>query len=106
MPMWLLECLLQNKVPTIPITKISFVLLPYNEPDGEQLPELLNTYVADCLTLRPTDVFNVQCSVETHRQSVPPSAQAHEPRMFPHLSSQTHVMCSMQVQRAVTLPES
>ncbi|KAI0820850.1 hypothetical protein BC628DRAFT_1422525 [Trametes gibbosa] len=43
MPMWLLECLLQNKVPTIPITKISFVLLPYNEPDGEQLPELLNT---------------------------------------------------------------
>ncbi|KAI0740004.1 hypothetical protein C8Q80DRAFT_1111397 [Daedaleopsis nitida] len=43
MPMWLLECLLQNKVPAIPITKMSFVLLPYKEPDGEQLPELLNT---------------------------------------------------------------
>ncbi|KAH9850509.1 hypothetical protein C2E23DRAFT_887394 [Lenzites betulinus] len=43
MPMWLLECLLQNKIPTIPITKISFVLLPYKESDGEQLPELLNT---------------------------------------------------------------
>ncbi|KAI9069649.1 hypothetical protein FKP32DRAFT_1640619 [Trametes sanguinea] len=43
MPMWLLECLLLNKVPTIPITKISFVLLPYKDPDGEQLPELLNT---------------------------------------------------------------
>ncbi|KAI0659996.1 hypothetical protein C8Q70DRAFT_977330 [Cubamyces menziesii] len=43
MPMWLLECLLQNKVPSIPITKLSFVLLPYKEPDGEQLPELLNT---------------------------------------------------------------
>ncbi|KAI8976307.1 hypothetical protein BD414DRAFT_539301 [Trametes punicea] len=43
MPLWLLECLLQNKVPSIPITKISFVLLPYKEPDGEQLPELLNT---------------------------------------------------------------
>ncbi|CDO72560.1 hypothetical protein BN946_scf184983.g43 [Trametes cinnabarina] len=43
MPMWLLECLLLNKVPTIPITKISFVLLPYKEPDGESLPELLNT---------------------------------------------------------------
>lgn len=27
MPLWLLECLLQNKVPSIPITKISFVLL-------------------------------------------------------------------------------
>ena len=43
MPMWLLECLLLNKVPTIPITKISFVLLPYKEPEGETLPELLNT---------------------------------------------------------------
>ncbi|RPD67758.1 WD40 repeat-like protein [Lentinus tigrinus ALCF2SS1-7] len=43
MPMWLLECLLLNKVPPIPITKISFVLLPYKEPDGETLPELLNT---------------------------------------------------------------
>ncbi|KAI0759295.1 hypothetical protein BD413DRAFT_488036 [Trametes elegans] len=43
MPMWLLECLLQNKVPSIPVTKVSFVLLPYKDPDGEQLPELLNT---------------------------------------------------------------
>ncbi|EIW53101.1 uncharacterized protein TRAVEDRAFT_32004 [Trametes versicolor FP-101664 SS1] len=43
MPLWLLECLLQNKVPSIPITKISFVLLPFKETDGEQLPELLNT---------------------------------------------------------------
>ncbi|KAI0707436.1 hypothetical protein C8T65DRAFT_740369 [Cerioporus squamosus] len=43
MPMWLLECLLLNKVPAIPVTKISFVLLPYKEPDGETLPELLNT---------------------------------------------------------------
>ena len=44
--MWLLECLLLNKVPAIPITKISFVLLPYREPEGETLPELLNTYVS------------------------------------------------------------
>ena len=29
MPLWLLECLLQNKVPATQITKISFVLLPY-----------------------------------------------------------------------------
>lgn len=52
MPLWLLECLLLNKVPAIPIAKMSFVLLPYKEPDGEQLPELLNTYVvifAPCL---------------------------------------------------------
>ncbi|KAI0706677.1 hypothetical protein C8Q76DRAFT_629871 [Earliella scabrosa] len=43
MPLWLLECLLQNKVPATQITKISFVLLPYKEQDGETLPELLNT---------------------------------------------------------------
>ncbi|KAH9938898.1 uncharacterized protein BXZ73DRAFT_44505 [Epithele typhae] len=43
MPLWLLECLLQNKTPAIPITKIGFVLLPHQEPDGELLPELLNT---------------------------------------------------------------
>ncbi|EMD31556.1 hypothetical protein CERSUDRAFT_88909 [Gelatoporia subvermispora B] len=43
MPMWLLECLLLNKVPPVPVNKISFVLLPYKDPNGEHLPELLNT---------------------------------------------------------------
>ncbi|OCH87028.1 hypothetical protein OBBRIDRAFT_736896 [Obba rivulosa] len=43
MPVWLLECLLVNKVPPVPVNKISFVLLPYKGPSGEQLPELLNT---------------------------------------------------------------
>lgn len=45
MPMWLLEYLLVNKAPVVPIMKIGFVLLPYQskEPDAEQLPELLNT---------------------------------------------------------------
>ena len=44
MPMWLLEYLLTNKVPTIPITKVGFVLLPYPARKGEeQLPDLLNT---------------------------------------------------------------
>lgn len=44
--MWLLECLLLNKIPaSSPQVKISFVLLPWphRDPDGEQLPELLNT---------------------------------------------------------------
>ena len=46
MPLWLLEYLLTNKVQPIPVTKISFVLLPYPGKDGaETLPELLNTYV-------------------------------------------------------------
>jgi len=44
MPMWLLEYLLANKVPMVPVTKIGFVLLPYPVRKGEeQLPDLLNT---------------------------------------------------------------
>ncbi|CCL98378.1 uncharacterized protein FIBRA_00373 [Fibroporia radiculosa] len=45
LPYWLLEYLLANRVPPVPVTKISFVLLPYPSRDshGEQLPELLNT---------------------------------------------------------------
>ncbi|EGN97348.1 hypothetical protein SERLA73DRAFT_169707 [Serpula lacrymans var. lacrymans S7.3] len=44
-PMWLLEYLLLNKVSSTPPVKVSFVLLPWpkHDPDGEQLPELLNT---------------------------------------------------------------
>ena len=54
MPLWLLECLLQNKVPATQITKISFVLLPYKEPEGETLPELLNT----CVSRTPCRLFS------------------------------------------------
>ncbi|EPQ53055.1 hypothetical protein GLOTRDRAFT_45540 [Gloeophyllum trabeum ATCC 11539] len=45
MPFWLLEYLLANKVAPIPVSKVSFVLLPYpaKTPDEERLPELLNT---------------------------------------------------------------
>ena len=44
MPMWLLEYLLTNRVPLVPVTKLGFVLLPYPARKGEeQLPELLNT---------------------------------------------------------------
>lgn len=45
MPLWLLEYLLLNKIPEVPIVKVSFVLLPWpnKDPEGEQLPELLNT---------------------------------------------------------------
>ena len=47
MPLWLLEYLLHNKATVPHASKISFVLLPWPnpEPDGEQLPELLNVYV-------------------------------------------------------------
>lgn len=51
MPDWLLEFLLTGKAPSVAVTKLSFVLLPAPVPPalkaelGEQLPELLNTYV-------------------------------------------------------------
>lgn len=48
MPMWLLEYLLTNKVPSLTVHKISFVLLPWPH-DNDPLPELLNTYVDVCL---------------------------------------------------------
>ncbi|KZT30117.1 WD40 repeat-like protein [Neolentinus lepideus HHB14362 ss-1] len=45
MPFWLLEYLLANRVTPIPVSKVSFILLPYpaRGPDEERLPELLNT---------------------------------------------------------------
>jgi WD repeat-containing protein 48 len=44
LPSWLADFLLVNKVPPVPVAKISFVLLPYPARDGQdQLPELLNT---------------------------------------------------------------
>ncbi|KAL0954529.1 hypothetical protein HGRIS_003496 [Hohenbuehelia grisea] len=45
MPMWLLEYLLLNKAPELPINKLSFILLPWRDkdPNIEPLPELLNT---------------------------------------------------------------
>ena len=44
MPTWLLEYLLLNQA-SVPQNKLSFILLPWanKDPDGEQLPELLNT---------------------------------------------------------------
>ena len=51
MPPWLLEYLLINKAPPVPVVKVSFILLPWPVPPGlqdewgPQLPELLNPYV-------------------------------------------------------------
>ena len=47
MPMWLAEYLLLNQIPpSAPLTKFSFILMPWNkDPDVEPLPELLNAYV-------------------------------------------------------------
>lgn len=49
MPDWLLEYLLMNKAPAVPVIKVSFVLLPVpikeDQDPKEQLPELLNRSV-------------------------------------------------------------
>lgn len=70
MPLWLLEYLLLNKIPTIPPhQKISFVLLPCPMPDGEeQLPEFLNTY-GNCSLRR---VLNADCVSLVLNQNSPP----------------------------------
>ena len=52
MPFWLVSYLLLNKTPTAPpVSKLSFVLLPWvsKDPEVEMLPELLNTYVSASL---------------------------------------------------------
>lgn len=56
MPLWLVAYLLQNKTPTTPpVSKLSFVLLPWvsKDPEMEILPELLNTYVSASLHHHP-----------------------------------------------------
>ncbi len=53
MPLWSLECLLQNKIPALQVMKVSFVLLPFKEAGVEPLPELLNTYVWSISMLAP-----------------------------------------------------
>ncbi|KAL1744090.1 hypothetical protein HDZ31DRAFT_39477 [Schizophyllum fasciatum] len=42
-PLWLLEYLLMGRAPIPPPVKLSFVLLPWPDRDGERLPDLLNT---------------------------------------------------------------
>ena len=55
MPLWLLECLLQNKIPALQVTKVSFVLLPFKEAGVEPLPELLNTCVSSYISSSTAD---------------------------------------------------
>jgi hypothetical protein len=63
LPMWLLEYLLMNKPPPVPVVKLSFVLLPWpsRSPDEEQLPELLDVSVISSLEF-PIFVSPSDCS--------------------------------------------
>ncbi|KAJ3840110.1 hypothetical protein EV361DRAFT_944237 [Lentinula raphanica] len=95
MPMWLLEYLLHNKLASAPpLVKISFVLLPWpnKDPDGTQLPELLNIQQSKLTAnrwLRVRKLVNhVQDKLEKFAASSPTSA-ATSPRtsiesQYPH----------------------
>ena len=76
MPEWLLEYLLMNKAPPVPVTKVSFVLLPVQLAEGqdpkEQLPELLNRCV--CLVCSSCEAADsrgpTQCTVKIVSEQV------------------------------------
>ena len=67
--MWLLEYFLLNKTPPILVVKLGFVLLPWpnKDPDGEQLPELLNMFV---LFVHPHLWQLCRCDM-THSEHIP-----------------------------------
>ncbi|KAF9227880.1 WD40 repeat-like protein [Gyrodon lividus] len=66
MPLWLLEYVLFNKVIAPHAIKISFVLLPWPnpDPDGEQLPELLNIAQSKLTASRFLRVRKLACHVQ------------------------------------------
>lgn len=43
-PLWVLECLLANKITQQSMVKLSFMVVPWNKGDDDPLPELLNRY--------------------------------------------------------------
>ncbi|THH15451.1 hypothetical protein EW146_g5015 [Bondarzewia mesenterica] len=94
MPMWLLEFLLQSKAPAVSITKIGFVLLPYQskEPDAEQLPELLNTAQSKLTASRFLRVrkltYHVQDKIDKMSGNL--STATASPRASPRSSVDTH----------------
>ncbi|KAG6376178.1 hypothetical protein JVT61DRAFT_2152 [Boletus reticuloceps] len=87
MPLWLLEYVLFNKAVVPPASKISFVLLPWPnpDPDGEQLPELLNVYVtllADHASWLTIDHF--QRAIEINREQISSGTETDPSCRYPY----------------------
>ncbi|KAJ7612520.1 hypothetical protein DFH06DRAFT_151329 [Mycena polygramma] len=84
MPMWLVEFLLLNRMPTTPPQiKISFVLLPWIGKGGseDQLPELLNTTQSKLTASRFLRVRKLIIHVQEKLEKIdPPRADAPRPR--------------------------
>ncbi|EJD00580.1 uncharacterized protein FOMMEDRAFT_142415 [Fomitiporia mediterranea MF3/22] len=86
LPEWLLEFLLANKAPPVPLAKLSFVLLPAVIPPdsreiyGETLPELLNTAQSKLSASRFLRVkkltYHVQEKLDKNPQSKPASPRS------------------------------
>ncbi|KAH8113149.1 hypothetical protein DFH11DRAFT_1510830 [Phellopilus nigrolimitatus] len=89
LPSWLLEFLLTNKAPAVPVTKLSFILLPAQIPPGlraeygETLPELLNTSQSKLSASRFLRVkklaYHIQDKLDRTPQS-PSSVKSASPR--------------------------
>ncbi|KAF5378167.1 hypothetical protein D9615_007561 [Tricholomella constricta] len=79
MPLWLMECLLLNKLPPLSThPKISFVLLPWPTPNpADQLPELLNTSQSKLTSSRYLRVRKLVIHVQEKLGKISP--HAHEP---------------------------
>lgn len=79
MPMWLAEYLLLNKIPPLtPLTKLSFVLLPWSkDPDVEPLPELLNTAQSKLTASRYLRVSKILQHVQDKLEKMAASESKH-----------------------------
>jgi len=99
MPLWLLEYVLLNKAAVPPASKISFVLLPWPspDPDGKQLPELLNVYVtsrANCVSCLSLTILSAQSKLTASKflrvRKLTHHVCSHIPRID---SSSSHSRC-------------
>ncbi|RDB19018.1 hypothetical protein Hypma_014361 [Hypsizygus marmoreus] len=92
MPLWLVECLLLNKLPPMQAhLKLSFVLLPWPSKDpSEQLPELLNTTQSKLTSSRHLRVRKLVIHVQEKLDKISPrskpgsSYDGHDPKAEQH----------------------
>ncbi|KAI0321741.1 hypothetical protein OF83DRAFT_1161620 [Amylostereum chailletii] len=108
MPMWLLEYLLLAKAPAVPITKVGFVLLPYQskEPGEEQLPELLNTSQSKLTASRFLRVRKLTAHVQDKLDKLSGGISAvNSPRTSPRTSIDTHSVTSVKPREDRPRPE-
>ncbi|KAG5647852.1 hypothetical protein DXG03_007776 [Asterophora parasitica] len=93
MPLWLLECLLLNKLPDVEHIKISFVLLPWPEKEKEDtLPELLNTTQSKLTSSRYLRIRKLIIHVQEKLDRISPRSKpgSHDDHEHTHSPSSPH----------------